>query len=184
MTNPTTPTSSQPPRGAGRRNATLGAVVLVAVAAVSAGAFWMGRSGKGDAAGARTAQGNAAVAAAAAPGPEALPAEAQTLLDGGNASFRDGKFEAALGHYRAAALKAPDHAAPWYGVHMVAQKLGRKALADSALAAVRDRTNAPDVWSDSATRKAHEAPGGPAAPGGPGTPAHPPITTPGGARGS
>lgn len=161
MTTPASPLPPQPPRG--RRTATLGAAVLVAVAAVAAGAFWIGRSAQDGAPSAGPSTAAAAAAAQAAPGPNALPAEAQVLLDGGNVAFREGNFEAALGHYRAAALKAPGHAAPWYGVHMVAQKLGRPALADTALAAVRERTDAPDVWSDSATRKAHEAAPAPAA---------------------
>ena len=43
---------------------------------------------------------------------------------------------------------------------MAAQKLGRAALADSALAAVKARSDAPGSWDDSATRRAHaESPG-------------------------
>jgi hypothetical protein len=141
-------------------------LTLVAVAAVAAGAAWAGRAGSGAAPPPAPAPGRPV--RPAAPSAGGLPPEARAALDGGNAAFRAGQFEAALGHYRAAALRAPGHAAPWYGVHMAAQKLGRPALADSAMAAIRARTGDPARWDDSAVRRAHDgARAGRSAPGAP-----------------
>lgn len=69
-----------------------------------------------------------------------LPPLAAAALDSANVAFRAGQLADALTAYRAAAAAAPMHAAPLYGIYMVAKKTGNEALADSALAAVRVRT--------------------------------------------
>ena len=86
-------------------------------------------------------------ASAAAP-LQPLPLEAQAALDRGNAAFRAHDYEGALTAYRLAATHAPDQAAPWFGVYLVAQQLGRPALADSALRAVRERSGDQLAGSD------------------------------------
>ena len=93
----------------------------------------------------------------------AAPAAARTALDSGNAAFRARDYDAALAAYRRAAAGAPDEAAPWYGVYMVAEATKRSALADSALAEVKRRTSEPGLLSggtlrahaDSASRTPH-----------------------------
>ncbi|MGZ8379390.1 MAG: hypothetical protein ACXW0Z_19365 [Gemmatirosa sp.] len=157
------PTTDQKPGvqpAPSRRSSTRTAVLaLAAVALVTAGAAWAGHGGKSVARPRPSVAPGTPTTAAPASSPGGLPAEAQALLDEGNAAFRAGQFEAALAHYRAVAERLPTHAAPWYSIHMVAQKLGRTALADSATAALRERTDVPTVWEDSATRRAHEAAG-------------------------
>lgn len=69
-----------------------------------------------------------------------LPPLAAAALDSANVAFRAGQYDSALTAYRAAAAAAPMHAAPLYGIYMVARQKGDRALADSALAAVRVRT--------------------------------------------
>lgn len=61
-----------------------------------------------------------------------LSPAAKAALDSGNAAYRDGKYEAALKHYRAAAKAAPAEAAPHFGIFMAAQRLGRTAEAAEA----------------------------------------------------
>lgn len=64
--------------------------------------------------------------------PGTLPAAARAALDSGNAQYRAGKFEAALASYRAAAKAAPKEAAPWFGIYMATNRLGRtKDAADA-----------------------------------------------------
>jgi hypothetical protein len=69
-----------------------------------------------------------------------LPPLAAAALDSANVAFRAKQYDDALTAYRAAAAAAPMHAAPLYGIYMVAKQQGNAALADSALAAVRVRT--------------------------------------------
>ena len=71
----------------------------------------------------------------------ALPPAAAAALDRANASFRAGQYGAALAGYRDAAARAPAHAAPYYGIYMVARSTNDAALADSAMAAIRARAS-------------------------------------------
>ena len=64
---------------------------------------------------------------------------AQAALDSGNVLFRKKAYVEALVRYRAAAALAPQHAAPLFGIYMVASATSNKALADSALAGIRAR---------------------------------------------
>ncbi len=72
-----------------------------------------------------------------------LGVAAQALLDSGNAAFRLKEYSKSLEYYAMAANAAPKHAAPWFGTYMVGQAMGDKALADSALRMVRERS--PDM---------------------------------------
>ncbi len=74
--------------------------------------------------------------------PDLSPA-AKTALDSGNALFRKKAFAPALAQYRLASTLAPKHVAPYYGINMVAQATGNKALADSALRNMRASGAAP-----------------------------------------
>ena len=142
-------------RTAGTRRPARGPAVtlgLTLMAVVAVGAAWAGYAGQVDA----TPRVRADVAVAASPPPVAAT-DARALLDAGNAAFRAGRDEEALGHYRAATRQAPGDAAPWYGVHMAAQRLGRRALADSAMAAIRARTGDPAAFDAEAMRRAHGA---------------------------
>ncbi len=71
--------------------------------------------------------------------PPGLNAVAAARLDSGNVAFRVKQFDVALGYYRGAAESVPNHAAPWYGILMVAQATRNMALADSAMKAVAAR---------------------------------------------
>ena len=86
-----------------------------------------------------------------------LPSAARSALDQGNANYRAGKFQAALDSYRAAAKAAPTEAAPYFGVLMVAQKLGNKSLADSASQAIAERNGDRQMLTDSAMKALHAA---------------------------
>ena len=121
--------------------------------------------------------GGDAAAALAAPvgGPSApvLSTAAKAALDSGNALFRAGSaakkknaadeakrdYASALLQYRLSARESPDHAAPWFGIQMVAKEQDNKALADSAFAAIRARNAAPSAsgaqhdMSDSTLKK-------------------------------
>jgi len=104
-----------------------------------------------------------------------LSADAAAALDRANAEFRAGRYEAALAAYRGAAVHAPDHAAPWYGVYMVARATRDAALADSAMSAIRARTPSASGFSDSALARMH-AGGAATTPGGALPPGHPAVT--------
>lgn len=94
--------------------------------------------------------------ASATPGSRAaLAPDAAAALDRANAAFRAGRYDAALADYRAAATRAPDHAAPHYGVYMVARQTKNAALADSAMAAIRARTPSDGSLGDSALAAVH-----------------------------
>ena len=85
-----------------------------------------------------------------------LSPQAKAALDSGNALYRAHKYDAALAAYRAASALAPAHAAPYYGIYMAANALGRKPLADSALKAFSARTiDAGQIVSDSLMKQAH-----------------------------
>lgn len=86
---------------------------------------------------------------------------AKAALDSGNALFRKKDFSGALARYRAAAELAPQHAAPLFGIYMVARATDNKAMADSALAQIRLRNGpmpaGPHNFSDSALRQLHDS---------------------------
>jgi hypothetical protein len=81
----------------------------------------------------------AAGMATAAPMPPAPPInpDARPPLDSGNALFRRKAYSAALAQYRLAAQRAPEHAAPLFGIYMAAQAMNNPRLADSALAGIK-----------------------------------------------
>jgi hypothetical protein len=85
---------------------------------------------------------------------------AKSALDSGNALYRKKQFAAALVHYREASELAPQHAAPFFGIYMVARATGNTAMADSALAAIRVRNGplppAPRSLHDSVLGRMHE----------------------------
>jgi hypothetical protein len=105
-----------------------------------------------------------------------IPEAVRIPLDRANGAFRAGRYDDALQGYREAAAAAPDEAAPWYGVYMVAQATKNAALADSAMAAVRARARDADLSGDTLLTRAHD---GTAIPGGGGLPGgHPPVGSP------
>jgi len=86
---------------------------------------------------------------------------AKAALDSGNALFRKRDYAGALAQYRAASALAPQHAAPLFGIYMVARATNDAAMADSALAGIRLRSgplpSAPHSLSDSALRQLHDS---------------------------
>ncbi len=87
--------------------------------------------------------------------PPGLNAVAAARLDSGNVAFRVKQYDVALGYYRGAADAVPNHAAPWYGIYMVAQATKNTALADSALKAVAIRNGGGELL-DTASVKNHK----------------------------
>ena len=86
---------------------------------------------------------------------------AKAALDSGNALYRLKKYPQALAQYRLAADRAPQHAAPLFGIYMVARATSNPALADSAMAGIRLRNGplpattgmtAPHSMTDSALK--------------------------------
>lgn len=65
---------------------------------------------------------------------------AKAALDRGNALFRKSDYAGALAEYRTASKLAPQHAAPLYGINMVAKATNDTALADSAMREIRLRS--------------------------------------------
>lgn len=106
--------------------------------------------------------GQAQAAPAAHQPSDPLPPTARGALDKGNQEFRAGNYQVALASYREAANAAPSEAAPYFGVLMVAQKLGNKALADSASRAIAARNGEQQMLTDSAMRSLHQGPSHPA----------------------
>lgn len=87
---------------------------------------------------------------------DALPVEARTAIDSGNAEYRAGHMDGALVQYRLAAKAAPDNAAPYFGIYMVAKKQNNAALADSAMKAIKEHaTGAGKMLTDSSMEKMH-----------------------------
>jgi hypothetical protein len=84
-----------------------------------------------------------------------LAPAAREAVDRGNAAFRAKRYEEALREYRAAALAAPEHAVPLYGIQMAARALGNSALADSAMRRLRALPTAPKALTDSTMREVH-----------------------------
>ena len=62
-----------------------------------------------------------------------LPAEVAAKLDSGNNAYRAGDYERALELYRSATDVAPEAAAPWFGVYMAYNAMGRQDSAEAAL---------------------------------------------------
>lgn len=89
-----------------------------------------------------------------------LGPQARAALDSGNRLFRERAYAEALGQYRAAAALAPQHAAPLFGIYMVARATDNAAMADSALAGIRLRSGSmpvvPHSFSDTALQRLHE----------------------------
>lgn len=89
-----------------------------------------------------------------------LDPAAKAALDSGNSLFRKKAYTAALDRYRAAAALAPQHAAPLFGIYMVARAMNNSSMADSALVGIRLRSGpmptAPHSFSDTALRRMHE----------------------------
>ena len=85
---------------------------------------------------------------------------AKAALDTGNALYRKKQYAEALVHYRKASDLAPQHAAPFFGIYMVARATGNTLMADSALAAIRVRNGplpaAPRSLHDSVFSRMHE----------------------------
>ncbi|MES2179098.1 MAG: hypothetical protein V4550_14650 [Gemmatimonadota bacterium] len=104
------------------------------------------------------ARGDSAGAAAAAHGLIGPAAKAE--LDSGNALFRRKDYPAALEKYRSASALAPQHAAPFFGIYMVARATKNTPMADSALADIRRRNGplapAPHTLKDSVLGRVHE----------------------------
>ena len=90
-----------------------------------------------------------------------LGPKAKAALDSGNVLFRKKAYTDALGQYRAAAELAPQHAAPLFGIYMVARATNNRAMADSVLAEIRLRNGpmsaGPHSFSDSALRRVHDS---------------------------
>lgn len=90
-----------------------------------------------------------------------LGPSAKAALDSGNVLFRKKAFDAALAQYRAAAALAPQHAAPLFGIYMVARATNNTAMADSALTEIRRRNGpmspTPHNFSDTALRRMHDS---------------------------
>ncbi len=78
-------------------------------------------------------------AAAAAHPAKVVSAEAKAALDAGNAAFRAKDYVAALTAFEKARTLAPDNAAPWFGIYMVAQARNDTKAADAALIEIRKR---------------------------------------------
>ena len=62
-----------------------------------------------------------------------LPEELVAALDSGSQAFRAGAMDEALAQYERATELAPDHAAGWFGIYMVQQRLGDAEAAAAAL---------------------------------------------------
>jgi len=68
-----------------------------------------------------------------------LSPAAKAALDAGNAAFRAKDYAAALTAFEQARVLAPDNAAPWFGIYMVAQARNDTKAADAALIEIRKR---------------------------------------------
>ena len=115
-----------------------------------------------DAAG-RQPLGTVPEAAAATPDSPTLPPAALTALDAGNVAYRARQFDVALANYRHAAAAAPMHAAPWFGIYMVANDMKNTALADSAMMQVKNLAADPaalDAHAEVSNAQSHAMPSG------------------------
>ena len=76
-----------------------------------------------------------------------LPLAALNALDAGNAEYRAKNYSEAMAKYREATLAAPEHAAPWFGLYMVASEVKNTPLADSAMKHVKALSADPTALS-------------------------------------
>ena len=82
--------------------------------------------------------------------------DARAALDSGNAQYKAGRYADALKSYRQSSGLAPLNAAPFFGIYMAAEKLGMKALADSASAEIKRReSTSTQMLTDSALQNLH-----------------------------
>jgi Tfp pilus assembly protein PilF len=114
--------------------ARLGVLSVVIVGLVACGAPSSDRQAPLDA-----RPGAAAGVATAAHPAKVVSAEAKAALDAGNAAFRAKDYAAALTAFEKARTLAPDNAAPWFGIYMVAQARKDNKAADAALLEIRKR---------------------------------------------
>ena len=91
----------------------------------------------------RADSAHAAAGVQAQGGQVELTADARIALDSGNALFRKKAYSAALEQYRLSSSRSPKHAAPYFGIYMVAQATKNASLADSALANIRANNGVP-----------------------------------------
>lgn len=70
-----------------------------------------------------------------------LSPPAQAALDAGNEAVRRKDYATALSRFEEAAKLAPDHAAPWFGIYIVAQARNDTKAADAALVEIRKRSD-------------------------------------------
>lgn len=111
-----------------------------------------------------------------------MSAEAQELVDQGNAAQRDGDFQAALALYREGMALVPGHPVPQFGGLMAALALGETTLADSLRSLLE--VTAPELVA--MLGQGNAMGGGPASPppgaagamGGALPPGHPAVTAP------
>jgi len=79
---------------------------------------------------------------------------AKAALDSGNAAYRRKDYAAALVAFEKSQKLAPDDAAPWFGIYMVAQARKDNRAADAALAEIQKRSETvPAPMLDSAAMK-------------------------------
>lgn len=76
-----------------------------------------------------------------------LPLAALHALDAGNMAYRAKNYREAMAQYREATVAAPEHAAPWFGLYMVANEVKNTALADSAMQRVKALSADPTALS-------------------------------------
>jgi tetratricopeptide (TPR) repeat protein len=67
-----------------------------------------------------------------------LPPEVRTLLDSGNAAYREGRYDEARRQYEQATRQAPDVAAGWFGLYMVEAATGNATAAEAAIRRARE----------------------------------------------
>ncbi len=86
---------------------------------------------------------------------------AKAALDSGNALFRAKRYAPAMAIYRQAADLAPQHAAPLFGIYMVARATNNMKLADSTLAEISKRSAPVPAevhrFDDSTVKEAHKS---------------------------
>lgn len=108
-----------------------------------------------------------------AAGAATLSPAARASLEEGNVAFRAKRYDDALAAYRRAASQSPNDVAPLWGIQMAARAMNDAALADSAVARMRELS--PEA-APAAGQDPHASPV-PAAGGA--LPAnHPPVGTP------
>ncbi|MHB1312106.1 MAG: hypothetical protein ACYC3L_08825 [Gemmatimonadaceae bacterium] len=90
-----------------------------------------------------------------------MTGEAKVALDSGNAAYRRKDYATALVAFEKSQKLAPDDAAPWFGIYMVAQARKDNKAADAALAEIQKRSEVvPAPMLDSAAMKRAHAKAG------------------------